>query len=190
MLKRHRHLSDDRLIELCLEGADARVPDGCSVCEQRHAELVTLLAEVDAAVIREADTAFSDERLARQRARILQRLGQDGRPGRVIAFPGHLHDAPVIRPRTGTRWIAAAAAAGLLIGLIAGHMTRDLQAPITHRATGAPLATDAGQPALRAVATTLSEDEFLGEVEMAADSPGATELRSLHDLTPRAWEVK
>ena len=44
---------------------------------------------------------------------------------------------------------------------------------------------------LRAVATTFSEDEFLGQIEMAPDSPGpGTALRALHDVTPRAWEVK
>ena len=47
----------------------------------------------------EADAAFPAERLARQRARILQRVDQDGRPARVIAFPaGHTHDS-CIPPR-------------------------------------------------------------------------------------------
>ena len=52
-------------------------------------------------------------------------------------------------------------------------------------------ATDAGQPAtLRAVATTFSEDEFLGQIESIAESPGGDALRPMHDVTPRAWEVK
>jgi hypothetical protein len=42
--------------------------------------------------------------------------------------------------------------------------------------------------ALRAVSTSLSDDEFLGEVE-AAGSLGPPALRALDALTPRAWEV-
>jgi hypothetical protein len=40
------------------------------------------------------------------------------------------------------------------------------------------------------VATTFSEDEFLGLIESIAESPGGDALRPLHDATPRAWEVK
>jgi hypothetical protein len=42
--------------------------------------------------------------------------------------------------------------------------------------------------ALRAVSTSLSDDEFLGQVE-AAGSAGPAALRPLDDMTPRAWEV-
>ena len=61
----------------------------------------------------EADAAFSDERLAKQRARILQRLEQEGRPGRVITFPAAHTQRPPLRARPGMRWVAGAAAAGL-----------------------------------------------------------------------------
>ena len=88
MMKAHRHLSDDQLIELCLGGAAHPVAD-CPSCEARRADVVALLDEVSDAAIREADAAFPADRLARQQARILQRLEQDGRPGRLITFPGH-----------------------------------------------------------------------------------------------------
>lgn len=190
MLKSHSHLSDDQLLEACLEGVDGRDGDHCALCDERRARLSALLAEVHDAAVREADAMFPAERLTRQQARILQRLEQDGRPGRLIAFPGHGHEGPVGRPRPGTRWIAAAAAAGLFIGLMAGHVARDIPGRVLPQARVTVGPTDAPQPALRAVATTFSEDDFLGEVEMAADSPGGTDLRAMHDLTPRAWEVK
>ena len=186
MTKGHSHLSDDRLIALCLEGGTA--PDGCRTCEARRSDLVALLDNISDAATQEADAAFPAERLARQQARILQRLVQDGRPGRVIAFPGHGHDASLSHPRPAKRWIAAAAAAGLVIGLVAGHYSHGIEG----RVDGSGVrATDASnQPALRAVATTFSEDEFLDQLELAADSPGGGALQPLHDLTPRAWEVK
>ncbi len=191
MMKAHRHLSDDQLIELCL-GGSAHPVTGCASCEARRADLAALLGEVSDAAIDEADAAFPAERLARQQARILQRLEQDGRPGRLIAFPGHAQDPAPARLRPGTRWVAAAAVAAFVIGLLAGHLVHDMPGATSTPATPVARAIDSAEPAtLRAVATTFSEDEFLGQIEMAADSPGpGTALRALHDVTPRAWEVK
>jgi hypothetical protein len=189
MMKAHNHLSDDQLIELCLEGAPHPVAE-CASCEARRADLAALLDEVSAAAHLEADAAFPADRLARQQARILQRLEQDGRPGRLISFPGHPQDLSPTRVRPGTRWIAAAAVAAFVIGLLAGHLAHDMPAatnsvPVVRAIDTAPPTT------LRAVATTFSEDEFLVQIDLAADSPGpGTALRALHDVTPRAWEVK
>src|SRR5688500_4344009 len=85
-----------------------------------------LLDEISAVATREADAVFTSERLARQQAKILQRLEQDGRPARVIAFPGHGQDPSATRARPATRWIAAAAAAGVVVGLLAGHLAHDI----------------------------------------------------------------
>jgi hypothetical protein len=146
-----------------------------------------LLDEIAVTATREADAVFTPERLARQQARILQRLEQDGRPGRVIAFPGHPQEGAAPRVRPATRWIAAAAAAGLLVGLLAGHLAHDLPGR-TAPPANALRATDAPPTTLHAVATTFSEDEFLGQLEMAADRPGGIALLPLHNATPRAWE--
>ena len=189
MMKAHNHLSDDQLIELCLGDGTHPVAD-CASCEARRADLVALLAEVSDVANHEADAAFPADRLARQHARILQRLEQDGRPGRLISFPGHAQEPATPRVRPGTRWIAAAAVAAFVIGLLAGHLAHD----IPGATTGVPVvrAIDTAPPStLRAVATTFSEDEFLVQIDMVADSPGpGTALRALHDVTPRAWEVK
>ena len=149
-----------------------------------------LLDEISAVAAREADAVFTPERLARQQAKILQRLGQDGRPARVIAFPGHGQDPFALRTRPATRWIAVAAAAGLVVGLLAGHLAHDIPGRVAAPAVAVARPTDAPQASLRAVATTFSEDEFLGQVELAADNVGGSSLRPLHDATPRAWEVK
>lgn len=189
-----RHLSDDRLIELSLGlaagGDDAHVAT-CEACRLRRASLEQLLAEIDATASSEADAAFPADRLARQQARILHRLEQEGRPGRVIAFPASQpQEFTSLRTRPLSRWVAAAAVAGLVVGLLAGHLAHDLPLGSAERVPQM-VANESGDDAtLRAVSTTMSDDEFLGEVELSVGSTGSASLRPLDALTPRAWEVR
>ena len=190
-----KHLSDDRLIEMCLAGAAAQAPDPhlvtCPECEHRRAALTQMLGHLSEAAAVEADAAFPEDRLARQKARILHRIDIEGRPGRVIAFPASQPaEAAPLRTRPASRWVAGAAAAGLVIGLLAGHLAHDLGGGA--RVVPAPqvVVNDAAAPlSLRPVSTTLSDDEFLGQVELAIGSNGPAALRPLDVLTPRAWEV-
>jgi hypothetical protein len=192
---KQRHLSDDRLIEICLAGSSTPVNEPhlatCVECDLRRVTLTQMLSEVDHAATAAADAAFPADRLARQQARILQRIDQEGRPGRVIAFrAGHSQEPALLRTRPAHRWVAGAAAAGLVIGLLAGHLSHDLRG--TRRVAAAPqiVANEAGSGiALRPVSTTLSDDEFLGQIEVAVGSGGPMALRPLDVLTPRAWEV-
>ena len=147
-----------------------------------------LIHDVAATMRAEADACFPDERLARQQAKILQRIEQEGRPGRVIVFPAGHASAPALRTAPVARWIAAAAAVAFLIGLLAGQrLPHEFQTPKARIAAAGPTAT-AGTT-LRASAPLPSDAEFLGEVEAAADSRPAV-LQHLDALTPRAWEVK
>ena len=41
-----------------------------------------------------------------------------------------------------------------------------------------------------AVPTTFSEEEFLGQIELAASRNGPAALRPLDAMTPRAWDVR
>ena len=183
------HLTDERLIELCVGGTPAgdRHLAHCPGCRERCAELTMLLGEVTDVAAAEADAQFPAERLARQQARIIQRIEQDGRPGRLISFPaGQPHVPLLVRSRPASRWVAAAAVAGLVVGLVTGQLL-----PVGQTASPAPrmVANESGAGiALRAVSTSLSDDEFLGQVE-AAGSAGPAALRPLDDMTPRAWEV-
>jgi len=183
-----RHLSDDRLVEICLDGAHAadRHLAGCAACEARRARIARLLTETSAVATAEADRAFGDERLARQRARILQRLEHEGRPGRLITFPASQAPVPALRSRPRTRWIAVAASAGLVIGLLAGQVSQQFRGGAWMPAA-ASLEPDA--PALQAVSMTLSEEELLGQLELVTEGTTGSALRPLDDLTPRVWEV-
>ena len=189
-----RHLSDDRLIEICVSGAttpaEAAHLAACGKCELRRLSVVEILGELDDAASVEAEAAFPPERLERQQARIFQRIEQDGRPGRLIAFPAAPPAAAsLLRSRPHIRWAAAAAAAAFVVGLLTGHLAHDLP---TRPEAVAPqvVANESGGAPLRAVSTTFSEDEFLGQIELAAGSNGPAALRALDAMTPRAWEVR
>jgi hypothetical protein len=147
-----------------------------------------MLTDVAAVTVADADAAFSVDRLAKQRARILQRLEQEGRSGRVITFPGNLAQRPSLRTRPGTRWVAGAAAAGLLIGVLAGHLAH-VVAPNQRGGSATQVGLQPPGTTLHAVSTSLSEEEFLGMLEVAIEGTSGASLRPLDDMTPRVWEV-
>jgi hypothetical protein len=185
------HLSDDRLIEMCF-ALDSTEPDrahllACTACESRRARLADTLGEVGDALAFEANEVFSTDRLARQRARILQRLDPDARPARVIAFPaGHAH-AGVIPARRSRRWatVAAAVAASFVVGILAEHLAHDLPG----RRQSVAVARQSNPPAAPSRAA-LSDDELLGQVELAAGRVGPAMLGPLDAVTPRAWDLR
>jgi hypothetical protein len=188
----HSQLSDDRLIEICFDfevtTSDRAHLQECSACEQRRSNLAGTLDEIQVAATEEADGAFPADRLARQRARILQRVDQDGRPARVIAFPaGYTHEAAPRRFRSA-RWgtVAAAVAASFLVGLLAEHLAHDL--PGSRQAI--PVQRTQAAVATTTQARASSDEEFLGQVELAAVGVGPAALRPLDALTPRAWDAR
>ena len=201
---RARHLSDDRLIELSLLGSASATEhehlSSCARCDARRVRLQRLLDDVTDAATDAADAAFPAERLARQQARILAHLQHAGGPARVIAFPaGHPPQEPVAsRTRPGSRWIAAAAVAGLVVGIIAGRFGHEYSFArpgsarvIVARTAQQPELRAAGSTAgIREVSAAVSDDEFLNQLEIAIDAPAAAALQPIDDLTPRAWEVR
>ena len=201
---RPKHLSDDRLIELCVIEAASSTEQAhlsaCARCDARRVRLQRILDDVSDTATAAADAAFPPERLARQQSRILAHLQHEGRPARVIAFPAaHAQHEPVVsRTRPGSRWIAAAAVAGLVVGVMAGRFGHEYS--FSHPGAGRVIvARTSEQSALRASSSTtamremtasLSEDEFLNQLELAADAPAAAALQPIDDLTPTAWEVR
>jgi hypothetical protein len=188
-----RHISDDRLIDICAGGT--AIPgerahlSACMRCGARRTEVVGILTELDAAATQEAGIAFPEARLERQHARILQRVDHDGRPAQVVAFPSSYVAARTpMSSRPHMRWAAAVAAAAFIAGVLTGQWSHDF----TRSSVPAPthiIANETGETPLRAVSTTFSEEEFLGQVEVAA-SRGPAALRPLDAMTPRAWEVR
>ena len=190
------HLSDDRLIEICLN-ASTPVEQAhlaiCRRCEARRVEIVAILAELDDAATQDAGVAFPEARLEKQHASILHRVEHD-RPGRLVTFPAQQPSAMIMTPtRPRARWAAAVAAAAFVGGVITGQLTPTFSHGGTVFKSGAPshvVAIDADQPPLRPVPTTFSEDEFLEQIEVAASRNGPAALRPLDAMTPRAGEAR
>lgn len=189
----HPHLSDDRLIEITLDfdagSADAVHLQDCGTCESRRVSLAEILDDVTTAMTAKADEAFSDERLDKQRARILQRVELDGRPARVIVFPnGQTQGAARASMRHARRWatLGGALAASFLIGLAAEHLAHDPPGTRNARPAVASPQADAGTPRR----PSLSDDELFGRVEVATAQVGPVTLMPLDALTPRAWDVR
>jgi hypothetical protein len=189
------HLSDDRLIEICLADPLAPIDEPhlhrCERCQSRRLALASTLGDVSTRVNDEVDQVFSAGRLARQHARIMQQIDHLGRPARVIAFPvGHTQEAMRPATRRVRRWIAAtgAVAVAFLVGVFTEHLAHQLPGgprPDTRMASRVSDAT-----VTRTVAASMSDDELLGQIEAAGDSAGPAVLRSLDAITPRAWDVQ
>jgi hypothetical protein len=211
-LNRSHHLDDDAIAALwsaratatadgeertagpsTLDGArDESHVQGCVQCRARYDAFADWLSDARGEAIGEADDIFSADRLAAQQAQILRRLETLGRPARVIAFPRFSGSAALDR-RGPQRWIAAAAAAGLIVGLGAGELLdirRSMRGGVGAQRTGQVLSPvgQAARGALQPVALS-SDDAFLYDVDATSTSPRVEALQALDALTPRVRDV-
>ena len=182
------HLSARELVDLWPDGAAHPHLAGCKACRSEYDELTAvLLAARDASDA--ADAHFTSERLAAQHAHILRRLENAERPAKVLHFPSSSRPTPVVRGGV-RRWIAAAAAAGLLTGIFAGRAldfsyARRMSAPALDSTGEDRLAVQsaAARPALP------TDERLLGEIEAALIEPRVDELRAIDAFTPLVREA-
>jgi hypothetical protein len=206
-ITRRRHLDDDAIAALWSsrvaatgivagsapadEEAHLRL---CSQCRARYDAFALWLAEARAQAVDEADEVFTTERLAVQQAQILRRLETLERPGRVLAFPHFRRPTAVVR-RGPQRWIAAAAVAGLVVGLGAGELL-DLRRNLSRGTSAGHLVGQTLSPVGQSARGTLrqltlnSEDPLLyDDSDDASTSPSVEALQALDALTPRALDL-
>jgi len=212
---RTSHVQEERLLDCYLaeraqEPLDPRVAEhlgDCDACAARYADLTQFMEGLRDAADAESDAVFTPDRLQAQQHAIARRLEHVGRAARVISFPGRGagsrlgaagHDGS--GTRMATRWVAAAAAAGLFFGAVLGvsfewdrHLrgqqhpltaTVRQMAPAAHPARLAPVATR-GSDAARVA----DDDAFLGELEVALERPQTRELQAFDAFTPHVVEV-
>jgi anti-sigma factor RsiW len=203
---RPRHLHDDRLYECYLtqrQGDSADPPTAehladCEDCAARYAELAQLMDAVRAEADAETDAVFTPDRLRAQQQQIVRRMEAVGRPARVISFPGRVVQG-TIRASTmrSSRWTAAAAAAGLFLGIALGATyewewraptsssgSAALSAPMSLSARGAPV------PTRYVVADQAGDEAFMSELESALDRPRTRELAAFDAFTPHFREIR
>jgi hypothetical protein len=208
MIGRSEHLHDDSLVECyfadrrgeALDPPSAEHLADCDACGTRYAELVTFLDDVRTASDAESDAVFTTERLRQQQEQILRRLEHASRSARVISFPGQSLSHPIIGAgRVAPRWLAAAAAAGLFVGVAVGGtiLHPGLQrSVIPMRVATSPVASSrlAPTPAVLVnapanVIDSIDDDAFLMQLEFALERPHTQELQPFDALTPHVREI-
>ncbi len=187
------HLDETTLHLLALDpdGADAAATThlaACVRCQSRAAATARGLDGLRGDARAAADLAFSAADLERQRRTIAARIVRGHRAARVLVFPRHEPGLP--SRRADRRWLAAAAAAGLVLGALAGQLPH-LRSPLAP-AGSAGAGPDLGPPTVVAVRTDVRplEDTLLSEVEAALDTEARPALRALDALTPVHYEIR
>jgi hypothetical protein len=181
LVLRGGHLSDRALVGVCMTGERPVHMDRCDICAERAIALGRWLDDVRAVGEADVDAVFPAERLAAQQAQIMRRLEQLDQPARVIAFPRHLRlDGQIDRShRVSAGWVAVAAAAGLVLGVIGGQVSARLSSPPAPKTLTAQL-----NPA------TVVDDARVAEMNQVdqeeADRPNLGNLSVLDQMTPRA----
>ena len=198
------HLDDAALAEvwterLTLGDAEAGRPaekhlQACGECRARYAAFTSWLETVRADALADADDAFGPERLASQQAHIARRLEALEHPARVIAFP-------FARPASShqnspRRWVAVAAAAGLVVGLGLGQMLEFASSPARQPETvsqgqiargNTPI--ESGRMAVQPIAHT-NDESFLDVVDLAPSQIRVPEsLQYLNAITPGSRDL-
>jgi len=181
LVLRGGHLSDRALVDVCMTGERPAHMDRCDICADRAIAFGRWLDDVRALGEADVDAVFPAERLAAQQSQIMRRLEQLDQPARVIAFPRHLRldGQREHGHRVSPGWVAVAAAAGLVLGVIGGQLSAHFTArpvPSTQTAQVAP--------ATIVDAARVAEMNRFDEED--ADRPSLDSTKTLDQMTPRA----
>jgi hypothetical protein len=208
VILRGRHLDDERLFACYIADRHGERPDvpgaehvaRCSRCRERYGDIVRFMDEIRAEADEEVDALFPPERLSAQQHLIARRIEQLGHSARVITFPGPLAARHELGGAArGPRWIAAAAAAGLLVGAAVGtfydgtwRVVPRRHAPQEPVRIEAPL-TPAASPLARTDTARLpappDDEALLTALELAIGGPRNKELLPFDAMTPRAADI-
>ncbi|MCC7418075.1 MAG: hypothetical protein IT176_13135 [Acidobacteria bacterium] len=201
------HLREERLFNCYVAGRagepidprDAEHLADCPACARRHADLARWMDELRSQADADTDDRFTPDVLAAQQHRIAHAIQHVGCAARVIAFPERAatRSGPGVSHRTTPRWLAAAVAAGIIVGLGLGA---SVQWRSRGRAPAAPSLSDglrAPEPApVGPVATssagaafTADDDAFLAELEIALETPQTRVLQPYDAITPHVQEI-
>jgi hypothetical protein len=183
------HLSEQTLIEAVMTGERPAHLDRCDICAERAVELGRWLDEVRATGTEAADAAFPPERLLAQQQQIMRRLEQLDQPKRVIAFPSQ---SKLARDMGGRRvaagWVAVAAAAGIVLGVVSSQATERLASrgkPPAAAPAAAQPATPQDQDAATDAVTTVALNSDSPLLNEELDRPIPSAFEAMASLTPR-----
>jgi hypothetical protein len=206
VIGRAQHLQERRLFDCYLvvrggEPLDPRMAEhlsDCADCAARYADLVQFMDGLRSEGNAETDRIFTPERLRAQQQEVLRRIQHVGRPPRIIDFPRRLV-ARTLKPAGThgvTRWIYAAAAAGLVAGVgitalyqsdwaaMQGGRARTVHQLSASRSRATPVATGGSGFAVEA-----ADDAFLSDLDLALAQPHTRSLQPFDALTPHVREI-
>lgn len=212
MIGLSNHLHDDRLFDCYLAergGESADLPASehlleCEHCAARYAELAAFMDTLRTEAEAEADSVFTPDRLWQQQQQIMQTVEHVGRAARVLSFPGRVGRRMAgVTTRVAPRWLAAAAAAGLFVGVAVGGMFFDSGLGVrpaetmmargkTPRVTQPPpvrVTSPASVVEPDPAAADRDDDKFLSELENALQHPRSRELMPYDALTPHVRDI-
>lgn len=192
-LRLSAHLDDAAFAAIWTDGRAAHPHlTTCGACRTRFNEFSAWLENMRVDATTEADGHFSAERLVAQQAQIFRRLEAAERPARVIAFPRFTQPL-TSRSSNASRWIAGAAAAGLIVGVAVGqlmdlrHSLTGPSAPAMQARVAESSGSVARNPRLQPISTTRDE-AFLSELETSLSRSAVPELQAIDAFTPRAGD--
>jgi hypothetical protein len=197
---RESHLLDCYFAERGGEPVDPRFSEhlaDCEACAFRYADLTRFMDGLRDQADDETDTLFTTDQLIAQQRQIARRIEHAGRAARVITFP----DRASIRPadtgarRSRPRWVAAAVAAGLFVGLGLGatlpwdrQNLQPQQLTVGERPAAAPRLAPVATGGVDAMLPA-DYDAFLSDLEIALERPRTRELQALDAVTPHLREI-
>lgn len=170
----------------------------CGDCATRYGALASFMKDLRDEADVETDAVFPADRLEAQRDQIARRLEQLGHAARVIAFPARASDVagPMAPPaRAASRWVAAAAVAGLFVGLVLGAFSNvatqlvPVEIAISQPPPGAGLAVPTATADAATPLRPMDDDTFLRELEVARGRQRTRALMPLDAFTPSIQEV-
>lgn len=206
-MARAHHLHDGGLLDCYLAERHQQAVEqpltehlaGCPDCRARYGALVRFLDELRSEADVESDEFFTRERLRAQQLRIARRIEHVGQAARILSFPARLIGRPAAATsdRRASRWVYAAAVAGLAIGVAFGSLydfrwhaaeqARQVDAPlfsVPGPARFTPITSEAAT-----VTLDHPDDVFLSELETALERPQTPALQPLDALTPHVRPV-
>lgn len=168
----------------------------CAECRARYAAFGDWLEGMRADAFAEADQAFNAEQLALQQTQITRRLEALEHPAKVLTFPRFARPIAA-QPNGRQRWIAAAAAAGLVVGVglgqlfefgTAGSRQAEILNPTRQLARGTmPVGERPGGLGIVPAVSPASDEIFLYEAETVPSQVRVPEsLQYLNAITPGA----
>jgi len=197
-MSRPHHIHDDRLFDSYLAQRRGEPPDPptadhlteCASCAQRYTELAQVMDVVRAEGEAEADAIFTPDRLREQQRQIARRMESMARPARVLTFPGRVMQRTIrVSTLRSPRWTAAAAAAGLFLGIALGA-SYEWESKGRTAASAFSARSGMASHGVPSRSDGAADEAFMLELDVALDRPHTRELAAFDAFTPNFREIR